>query len=95
MLYLKVSKSQKNFSWKSIAQKTNEIFIRQNSALLRYGKILSNISFFFGAMEFQEKGFWYLLTFSKVHGNTQINDGCALHKGSFDKTSSDDTISFT
>ena len=38
---LKVSKSQKHFSWNSIAQKTNEIF-----------DYLSNISLVFWAMEF-------------------------------------------
>ena len=51
---LKVSKSQNHFFLKLHCPQ-NERKIRQNSARWSKGKILSNISFVFGAMEFQEK----------------------------------------
>ena len=56
---LKVSKSQKKNSWNSIALKTNEMLdkILPYEAKWSLGRTLSNISFVFWAMEFQQKMF--------------------------------------
>ena len=61
--YLKVSKFEKHFFLKLHCPKT-ERNISQNSALVLYSRILSNISFVFWAMEFQEK---MLLIFTDLY----------------------------
>ena len=53
-IFLQVSKSQKHFFLNLHCPK-NEQNIRQNLVLWRWSRILSNISFFWGAMEVQEK----------------------------------------
>ena len=60
---LKVSKSQKHFFLKHHCPK-NEQNIWQNSALASKGRILSNVLFVFGAMQFQEK---MLLKFTNLY----------------------------
>ena len=55
-----VPDTKSNFSWNSVAQKTNEIL----------DKILSNISFILGAMESQEK---MLLRFTNLYYYTHTS----------------------
>ena len=61
-LSLKVSKSQRHFSWTSITPQTNEIFdkILPDEARLGFCQIFHS---FFGQWSFKKKMLWYLLTF--------------------------------
>ena len=61
--HLKVSKSQKHFSWNSIAQKTNIILDK----ILPYearAEFWPKFRSFFGQWSFKKKCFWDLLTFT-------------------------------
>ena len=61
---INVSKSQKHFLLKLHCPK-NEWNIWKNSALRSRGRMLSKISLVFWAIQFEEKYFWDLLTFSR------------------------------
>ena len=64
--HLKVSKSQKHFSWNSIAQKTNIILDK----ILPYearAEFWPKFRSFFRQWSFKKKCFWDLLTFTLLH----------------------------
>jgi hypothetical protein len=65
---LKVSKSQKHFFLKLHCPK-NQRNIWQNSDLASWGRILSNVLFIFGAIEFQGK---LLLSFTDLYLITEL-----------------------